>query len=504
MATNSEILSKEDAGTKHEQYLKYYPLWQKVRDCYEGSEQIKSKKDLYLPIPTRNNGDVEAGLRYISYIKRASFYEIVGPTVDVMQGSIFRRDPTIVLDTDVEYIEEDATGTDSSLRQFAQDVVTEIALTGRYGILVDQLPVVEGLNKAEENALGIKPRLTGYAAEAIINWREEVISGVRIPTLIILEEDKIVPDTENRFVNKCIKVHRVLEIDKDGIYRQCLWEDDKVAAFDNGDFVVTPTKAGGSTFDYIPFVFLGINSNTSKIDKPPLLPLAELNVAHYRNSADLEQACFLVGNPTLAVTGLDQTWVDKNMRSGVSLGSDTALALPVGSDAKMLQCSPNNLVASEMIRKEDRMLKLGVRATDGTSGRETATAAKIRTSADEAIMSKISKACSNGITKALYYLYDYNVGTPAAKDALSFQLTMKFYPTGVDSQLILSLISAYKEGTINIDELRDNLFELGIMIDSEADVEDLKKQFENSVVKATAIKNSITNNVATSAKNTAV
>ena len=62
----------------------------------------------------------------------------------------------------------------------------------------------------------------------------------------------------------------------------------------------------------IPFSFVGADNNDATVDESPLYPLAQLNVAHYRNSADYEQSLFIVGQATPVFTGLTDEWVTKH------------------------------------------------------------------------------------------------------------------------------------------------------------------------------------------------
>ena len=66
---------------------------------------------------------------------------------------------------------------------------------------------------------------------------------------------------------------------------------------------VTPLDAKGMPFNEILFQFVGAENNSPDIDFPPLYDLAELNIGHYRNSADYEETSFIAGQPTPVVSG---------------------------------------------------------------------------------------------------------------------------------------------------------------------------------------------------------
>ena len=45
----------------------------------------------------------------------------------------------------------------------------------------------------------------------------------------------------------------------------------------------------GKTFEYIPFNWVGTVNNDNKIDESLYEGIADLNIGHYRNSANLEE-----------------------------------------------------------------------------------------------------------------------------------------------------------------------------------------------------------------------
>ncbi|MDP0908071.1 hypothetical protein Q6322_30065, partial [Klebsiella pneumoniae] len=68
---------------------------------------------------------------------------------------------------------------------------------------------------------------------------------------------------------------------------------------DAGSFSVDseyhPKPKGEDFWDEIPFTFVGAQNNDPSIDESPLAALVEINLGHYRNSADYEDSVFLCG-----------------------------------------------------------------------------------------------------------------------------------------------------------------------------------------------------------------
>jgi hypothetical protein len=60
----------------------------------------------------------------------------------------------------------------------------------------------------------------------------------------------------------------------------------------------------GSPIPFIPFWAFVKKRNSLTLQDPPLLDLADMNLAHYRISADYERGCHFAGLPTPIQAGL--------------------------------------------------------------------------------------------------------------------------------------------------------------------------------------------------------
>ena len=104
----------------------------------------------------------------------------------------------------------------------------------------------------------------------------------------MLQEPRIEPlDSDPFDVEHCM-YHRVLLL-VEGVYTQRLYDENNKLVSDD----IVPRKSNGSTWDVIPFEFIGSVNNDETSDKAPLYDIAEVNIAHYRNSADYEDPVLL-------------------------------------------------------------------------------------------------------------------------------------------------------------------------------------------------------------------
>jgi hypothetical protein len=272
--------------------------------------------------------------------------------------------------------------------------------TGRYGLLTDYPEAPAGLTQAQVEERGLRATISTYPAESIVNWRFETVGTITMLTLVVLKE--LVDKPKDDFEVEQVTYHRALAL-LDGVYVQQLYdENDKPI----GPMIV-PTKSDGSTWSIIPFQFIGSQNNDPTPDKSVLLDLANVNVSHYRNSADYEESSFMVGQPTPVFVGLSKSWVDDVLKSGVMLGSRTAVLLPDGGSGSLMQADPNSMPEVGMQRKEQQMIMIGARIIQDSSGVETAEAAKIRFGGQNSKLAMLAGNWDEALTTAIKWAGEF-------------------------------------------------------------------------------------------------
>jgi len=439
--------------TQHPEYDKYLPAWRTTRDCVEGPDAVRKRRTAYLPKPNPSDLSPENSERYEDYLKRANFVNFTGSTLDGMLGMVFREPIELDLPQAVAYLADNINGAGLTFDQMARDTVAEVLQTGRQGLLVDYPAAPEGLTRAQETAMQLRANVLGYAAEDCINWATEVIGGVRVLSLVVLRESMRV--WEDEYKSAEVPVYRVLRL-IDGAYWQAVFDREGavvVAAFQ-------PRKAGGGRWDRIPFVFCGSQNNDPTVDRGPLYDIAAVNIAHYRNSADFEESCFLVGQPTPVFAGLNQSWVDNVMTGGVMLGSRTGVLLPEGGSGSLLQASPNQMPERGMELKEQQMVKIGARIIQDVAGVETATAAHIRYAGQNSKLSAVVGNVESALVQCVEWVGEFMGAQPGAAVV---ELNRDFYARGADPQLIMASIQLLDRGVIAVQDIRGTLRDYGII-----------------------------------------
>jgi hypothetical protein len=456
-------------GTEHPDYKLYKNVWAKTRDAVKGSVAIKEKKHAYLPVPDNKSLDDARGIetvRYKQYLKRAVFTNFTGRTKNALVGAAFRKNPMYELPEAVDYLNQDATGAGLSLFQLAKDELSNLMETGRSLLLVDYPQADENLSLEDVNMLDLRASIVPYTAEQCINWKTSVINGRRLLTLCVLAEPYFNTDLE--FSHDSDIQYRVLRLTDEG-YSQQIYRDDKPVTDE-----IYPRKADGSVWEEIPLIFVGSKNNDSTIDDAPLSDIADVNVAHYRNSADYEESCFITGQPSLFIThSLTSEQFEEYNPDGLILGSRAGHVLGETGSAILLQASPNNLVMEAMKAKEQAMVMIGARIITDRGGNETAEGARIRFASENSVLGDIVSNLSQGLEKAIGYVCEFMGVT----GDYYFNINSEFYDKSVDPQMIMSMITLLDRNLIGDIDIFERLQSAGL-IDTARTLDNVREERE--------------------------
>jgi hypothetical protein len=454
------------ASTKNPTYQMYYDTWQQTRDAVKGSVAIKDKRARYLPVPDGETGSEGATnlryaneehkgtgtLRYRNYIKRAVYTNFTGRTKNALVGAVFRKDPTILVPAGLEYLVDDATGDGLSINQLAKDELSNLLEVGRAGFLVDYPEADEGLSVEDVDLMDLRASIVPYTAEQIINWKLNAIAGRKLLTLVVLEEDY--PDDEDEFGHEKKKQQRILRLSEEGYSQQIYREEMPFTA----EFF--PSKADGSKWFEIPFVFCGSKNNDASIDDAPLADIAEVNLAHYRNSADYEESCFLTGQPTLFIThSLSAEQFAEYNPNGIKLGSRAGHVLGETGAANLVQAEANMIVREAMNAKLGEMVAIGARIVTDRGQNETAEGARIRFASENSVLGDVV----NNLSEALYTCIKWVGEFMGFEGEIKFSLNTEFYEKSVDPQLIMSMITLLDRQIIGETDIFERLKSAGLI-----------------------------------------
>jgi len=457
----------KDVTTVRGEVNTYLPDWSRVRDVLGGERAVKEKRETYLPKPNAADTSDENRKRYDQYVERAVFFNATKRTMDGMIGIAFRRWPEVTTPPKVEEFLHDIDGAAGGLVNQSRRAVEEALSAGRLGLLVDY-PVTGGaVSQAEERAGNLHATVTLYRAEQIINWRRDSKGQL---SLVVLAETVEVFD---EYEVKAVEQWRELLIGNlDGetqgaSYIVRVWQKDK----EGNPQVISayrPTAGDGKPWSEIPFQFIGATDNDVGIDRAPLYDLANLNIAHYRNSADYEESVYFNGQPTVAISGLTETWVAEVLKGQVFMGSRAAIPLPEGGSIALVQADANTLAGEALNKKEAQMVALGARLLTPGEAVKTAEQSRSETAAAHSVLSLVCDNVSDGYTQALKWVARFS---RQAEDDVSYEIHTDFTGLVADPQLISALVAGWQSGALPRNDLNAALRQIGIIDPEKTDEE---------------------------------
>ena len=430
--------------TTHPEYDLALPLWRLVGDAAEGQDAIKAGTTRYLPQFVPPDED-----RYRAYLQRAYFLGVTGRTRDALVGMAFRKSPeTEGVPDSLEFALEDADGSGQSLVQLAKQGLGNGLEKGRHIYLVDYPETPEGIDAETEARLGLRPLIASYTAESLINWKAAVEGGRFLLTLAVLHEER--DTSEDEFTHECENVYRVLRL-REGVYTQTLYNDQGQVIVDE----YAPRMAGGGTFDHIPLYIVGSQNNRPDVDEAPLYDLAVVNIAHYRNTADLEEAGYVVGQPTLHfdIGEMDQQTFDAYNKNGINFGSRTGVISQKGK-LELVQAEDRTILLKLKEEKQQEMVAIGARLVQNGGQVETAEAARINAAAESSTLDNLVSNLSEALQDCLRDCARF-VGVDP--ESVTFELNKEFWDGALDAQAAMAVIQFGDAGIIARSDQRDML-----------------------------------------------
>lgn len=466
--------------TTNESYERAREAWKLVRDtAFGGSRQVKREGPRYLPMPRG-----QSPMDYVAYVTRANFFNIAKRTLSAFVGFIFTNNPEVDAgknpSPNIAALLRDCTLTGRQFYNWIRDTVRDVISVGRRGTLV------EWADPAVEN----RPFLVAYDTEDIINWRYRMVGGRRMLSLVVLQEKAEEPAGGDEFQTETVTRWRVLQLlrDKGGgtFAYSSLWEKDEKGELSKVSESF-PSR-GTDPLGFIPFVFHNVSGDEAEPMEIPLEDMCEMNVSHYQNSADMEQAIRLCASPTLVLMGFPK-------QGEYFLGASQALVTDeVNAKAEFLQIEAQSVsaISTQMEAKEKRMAALGARMLEQQGGgrsQEAFETVQIRHSGEVSALTDIAIQCSGTISKVLrlaVWWDDRSVAMPEdlgdeEGENIHVELNTEFTTTKMDSGMLQALTSAYQTNALSYAEYFMNMQKGGI-ISSEKDIEQEKQDLLDSPV----------------------
>jgi hypothetical protein len=156
-------------------------------------------------------------------------------------------------------------------------------------------------------------------------------------------------------------------------------------------------QEGQTSISKIPLAVTYSHKEAELISKPPLLPIANLNIAHGQRTADLSHSLHVAALPILVLQGFDDT------DNEIGLSANSAILLPPEGKASFCEPASSAFAAQQgfITELENQMSNLGISTLFAQKmAAETAESKQISRSDSDSLLAVVSKDLESCLQEA--------------------------------------------------------------------------------------------------------
>lgn len=469
---------------QHPLYKARAPLRMRIRDCLGGTDRVKSRGELYLPLPDPLCNST-SDQRYKDYLYRSYYVNLPQKTVVSLRGLVMRKNPEIELVPRLDYLEYDADGNDTDLTQLISSAIDESCSLGNFGLLARQPLAEEGITRSNEGQF--MPRISMYCEEQIVNWR---VTNGKLTMVVLLEAIEKAKDGD-MFETVVAARYRVYYLNESGQVVEDVYQgkekeqlitqfygDDYYSGIVNvsDDWDVTSTTFAERS--EIPFVFCGSIDNLPGLDPAPIENICEFALKMYMVSADemenLHQACGGVLTISSALGVEDWKEMNGDTKINVNFG---AIHLGEGGAMNYVQATESTMVSSTMQRLMDMAIAQGAQIIMPDNADSTATEARINQGAS---LSQLGQIVQN-VSQAFTWIIDKCAEMVNAPTENMIALNDEFFFEKMTPDEMRAWFEGIMKGYVTQTDLNIAMRKGGLISESRTD-EDLEAELEEAKI----------------------
>lgn len=420
-------------------WLFHQPARKKVADLFTGRDTAVQ----YVRGLPGWDGPTLALIRNTAY-----FLPMVARTVETFGGLVFMKAPSRTMPEGLKTYLEDVTQTGQEMDRFAEQGLDAVMLTGSLCVVVDYPASDARVTRAQAEQMGLRPVLQMYDGRSILSARTMRVGAAQKLSHVRLTEMVEVPAEGDPFTMEYVEQVRVLEI-VDGRYQQTVWREGK----DGWEVIETIIpRMNGQPLTEIPAFFSNTRDGEPLPVRPPLTDLADINIAHLNNSAQMEWALAWLGAPVLFGAG-----IELEPGETIQMGSSQAIMAPDPSaKLEIIQADASKFSGLKVALDDKRRdaAALGARMLMETPRAQIAAeTARIERAGETSVVGAMANAVSECLTKALRFMAAW----AGVNGEIIYWLNTDLLPTGMDPQRLDALMRAWMQGGISKRELFNQL-----------------------------------------------
>ena len=419
-----------------------------VDDCLAGQRTIKEKVK-YLP---PNDWQKKNEDQYHSYLRRALFPGETKYALDIYAGLFSLGEPKITLPPDgkLDFIINNASVYGDTLKMVQMRLNTEQMSHGLRCLLLE-------VRKDGDKPFFIRE----YSAPKFLRSHFIDIDGESAADFILMDESTETYSLET-FQNVIDYRLRILALDGNGEYYQrsiCPWEltqdfDVKNPPLD--DNTVYP-DIFGKRFNRIPFVWCGASGiSGASFDYPPMLSLADTELALYVAMANHSQHIYMNTQEILVFTGVSQDSIPKDAVFGC--GSYIALK-NAQADAKYVSTNGVGFTAEkeeiEQLKSDIEQKRLSLMSA---KSHQSGTVVGLVQNSQSAPLRCIVGTSGQAITRILKYMAQWIGESQEAVDAIEYVPSQMFANPRVNLSEYIALCKSVYSGEVKM--LEEDLYNM--------------------------------------------
>ena len=426
--------------------------WQPIAICVGGTQAFRENAATLLPQEPKE--DEAAWKRRVSHAVLSPFLTRIA---EQAAGLITRKAITLQPREEDGEVDEywdafikDVDGYGTDLDSFARQLVLTSLLYGHSATLVDFPSTEPAPNLQVERQLGLRPYFMQVRPDQLLGWRKDGDSPLAPINQIRINE--YVTEPLGQFGDRVVRQIRVLEQGKWSVWRK------------GGDGWYVHQE-GTTSLPVIPLAVTYSGKVGELMSKPPLLPIANLNLLHSQRQADQQFSLHVAAMPILVLKGWDDT------ENEIALSANSALVMGPDSDCKYVEPASQAFASqAEFITSlEQQMENLGISTLfHQTYAAETAEAKALNRTDSDSLLAVVAKDLQKCLQNALDMAAAF-----VGMEAPLVHLDRDFSTQLLDGQQIAQYMSLWTQGAITHQTLLEVLERGEVLndIDIEAEIE---------------------------------
>lgn len=437
------------------------PEIEKIRTVLKGASFVKKKGQILLPSPNEvDKSSNQAIAQYNKYKAGAEFDEYTKQTQTSMIGKLNLDDFTPMLESEVEYLIDDADGDGLSLKGLTESLAKNALAVKWHVAAVDYrgLQSVPIESASQEDAERENPRavIKQYPRESVVRAHFSTINGVKQLTFIMFLECGIKFNPET-YTETTIKSYLILALDENGEYYQrkiVYGDNDEVESQGERDYPEVGEEK--QRLKFIPLEFASDCEIESELpcELGFLSPIADMCLHRYNVSADYKEALrkFV---PTTDVFGMTEQDVEAfeviNSRKYRATGQ---VNLWPNENIRIETTSTDGSL--ESFEKYDESSKQKIRSIGGvipeySQGDTSATEAMINASEQNAVLNPLVSGIESAVKNLIAYcaMFEGKVSpddvSQYASDNVTFDMPRDFAkvsPNTESGRFVLEMVNS--------------------------------------------------------------